>query len=60
MVGSAGPRFANANVVTWGNQLVAELGVQMLQLVTSSFVLRHPIYSRATGSFPSVALRKQW
>jgi len=24
----------------------------MLQFVTSSFVLRHPIYSRATGSLP--------
>jgi hypothetical protein len=23
-----------------------------LQLVTSSYVLRHPIYSRATGSLP--------
>jgi hypothetical protein len=27
-----------ANIVILGNQLVAELGVQMLQFVTSSFV----------------------
>jgi hypothetical protein len=28
-----------------------------LQLVTSSIVLRHPIYSRATGSLPELACR---
>jgi len=29
-------------------------------VVASGFILRHPIYSRAAGSFPMLALRKQW
>jgi hypothetical protein len=32
----------------------------MLQFVASGFVLRHLIYSQATGPLPLVALRKQW
>jgi len=29
-------------------------------VVASGFILRHPIYSRAAGTLPLAALRKQW
>ncbi len=45
--GSLAP--AGASSEGWWEVLVT------LQLVTSSFVLRHPIYSRATGSLPEIS-----
>ena len=46
--------FYSATEAKWWEMLVT------LQFVTSSFLLRHPIYSRATGTSPMAALRKSW